>query len=221
MRIGHRADHRVVEVRAARNRRPRLGHNAVLRVVRAQLRLGEPGVQLHLVEHRGDAGGLNNLVEHLRVEVRHAHRLQLTHPLQLRELLEGLHVCPVLRPRPVHEVQVHEVEVQALERLFIGLGHALLVVVPQFRGHEQLFTGDVASLDGVVDRLAHLDLVVVQRSGVDVAVAQLDGGSHDRFHLVARQLVRAQAKEGEIVAVVQCRHWDAHRGSPSWRRAGR
>ena len=221
MRVRHGADHRVVEVRATSNRRPRLGHNVVLLVVRAQLRLGKPSVQLHLVQHRGDAGGLDNLVEHVRVEVRHAHGLQLPHPLQLRELLEGLHVGPVLRPRPVHKVQVHEIQVQALERLLVGLGHALLIVVPQLRGHEQLFTGDVASLDGVVDRLAHLDLVVVQRSGVDVAVAQLDRGSHDRFHLIARQLVRAQAEEGEIVAVVQRRHWDTHRGSPSWRRAGR
>ena len=52
---------------------------------------------------------------------------------------------------------------------------ALVVVVPQFGGDENIFTLDEAFIDGSLDSLAGLFLVLVVISTVKEAVALFDG----------------------------------------------
>ncbi len=73
-----------------------------------------------------------------------------------------------------------QVDVTQSPGLVLGLRHlqgvlALVVVVPQFGGDENIFTLDEAFIDGSLDSLAGLFLVLVVISTVKESVALLDG----------------------------------------------
>lgn len=55
---------------------------------------------------------------------------------------------------------------------------ALVVVVPQLRGNEQVLALDDALADGPTDTLARLLAVLVVPGAIDVAIPKLDGVVH-------------------------------------------
>ncbi len=202
------------QVLALAQRAPRLGGDAVLGVQGAQLGLREVGVQLDLVERRLHLGLLEQQLQVRHPEVRDADRADPALGVQLLEgapdVQEGV---AVHRARPVDQVQVQPVEAEAAERLVEGAQHpaaALLAGpvdgagVPQLGGHEQLVAGHA----GLGDRLAGARLVLVDRGGVDRAVAGLQRGAHRRDGLFVRHLPDAEAELRDSHAVVQCDRGD-------------
>lgn len=78
------------------------------------------------------------------------------------------------------EVHQEEVDVAEAPGLVLELGHlegvlALVVVVPQLGGDEELLTLDQAVGDGLADSLAGLGAVGVVPGSIELAVAELDG----------------------------------------------
>ncbi len=135
--------------------------------------IGEGGGGLDLI-HRGQyVGLLEQFGQVVPLEVAHADR---THAALRIELLHG---GPCLLPafgRPVDQIQIHIVQaepVQALLECILGAVFAN-VVVPQFRGDEQVCTVHIAFGDG----LAHRSLVAVYARRVDMAVPVLEGGAY-------------------------------------------
>jgi hypothetical protein len=69
----------------------------------------------------------------------------------LRELL----FAALKRNRPVYQVEIHIVEAEIIQRILERLLNIVRVVlvVPQLRREEDLFTGDAALPDGIADGL--------------------------------------------------------------------
>ena len=97
------------------------------------------------------------------------------------------------------EVEVHVVQAQLLQRLVEGCGRISLAVIPQLRGDEQLLARDA----GLGNRAAHAFLVSVDGSGIDVAVAHLEGLEDQLFGLVGVYLEDAEAELRDGVSIVQ------------------
>ena len=76
----------------------------------AHLALRQPRVQLHLIQNRNDAGLIDQPLQVVDVEVRHADRPDHAIRLELLQRTPGLNVLILLRRGPVDEVQVDVVE---------------------------------------------------------------------------------------------------------------
>jgi hypothetical protein len=84
------------------------------------------------------------------------------------------------RDREVDQVQIQIIELQILESPLAGPSHVLLAMVsiPEFTRHPEFVPpADTFSKD-LTETLAHLNLVAVVRSAVEVSVA--DFGCFDR-----------------------------------------
>ena len=165
-------------------------------------------MQLDLVHHGKDLGGVHERLQMMGLEVAHAdgahppvqvERLQRAPGFLVRALPR---VLGALGRRPVDEIEVDVVEMELLAGFLERLQRAVVaaVGVPHLRGDEQLFARHAAG----GQRLAHRRLVVVGRRRVDVAVA-VGKGLVDRIdaHLAVGHLVRAEADAGNLVAVSQ------------------
>jgi hypothetical protein len=106
----------------------------------------------------------------------------------------------------VHEVQVDAVESEPVEALADRGTRlvAVVAVVPQLRGDEQLSRGDAAAGDGRADAR----FVAVDRRGVDVAVADLEAFADRALRVRRRNLEHAVAELGDVVAVVELNRGD-------------
>src|SRR4051794_26471581 len=189
------------QVAALCDRAPRLGLDAVLHVIVAQLALDQPRVQLDLVD-RGDGVGL--LREPLQVgdrEVGDADRAGLPVGQRLLEALPRLDVAVFAGPRPVDEVEVDVVGAelgQALVQPLDGRVEAVAVVV-ELGGDEDL----VAGQPGLRQRLADALLVAVHLRGVDVPVAGVEGRPYRLRRLLRRHLVHPEAELRDLHAIVE------------------
>ena len=101
-------------------------------------------------------------------------------------------------------VQQHQVDVAAVEArkrtIKRGFGGFIAVVFhPDFAGDEDFFTRHAALFDALPD----FGLVHVGLSGVDVAVACFDRLRHCLRGFCGRNLVDAEAEDGDLYAVVQ------------------
>ena len=198
------------QVTTVTQRAPRLGRDAVLGVNGAQCLLREIGVQLNLVDNRNHAGLLDNLAQLLLGEVRNTNGTDLTLLLQLNQRTPGIQVQALLRLSPVNQVQVNVVGAQLLKGRLERLKSALvaLVGVPQLGGEEDVF----ASHAGVSDSAAYARLVAVNSGGVDVAVADLQGGAHNLLRDLVLNLPHAvaQLRNGSAVVELYVRYVVAH-----------
>ena len=178
----------------------------------AQLRLGEPRVQLHLVEHRGNTGLVNEILEDLLVEVSNTNGSDLAHPLQAGNGFKGLHVQPALWPRPVDEVQVQVIQLQLLHGFLEGLFRLLRAVVgvPDLGGDKQVLAADIARVNGLVQRSTQGPLVLVQRRRIKVAVAQVNGFADYANAFIVIELVGAQTELGHLAVIIERNSWHSH-----------
>ena len=173
--LGDLGDHRVVEHVALRDRRPRLGRDAVRLAVRAHLVVGEVRVQLDLVDRRHDVGLGGQALEVRDLEVRDADRAGAAVALELLERLPRRDEVAVVerRQRPVDEEQVDVVEAERRQR-----------PVERARARRRARWKPLLSLlvtktsprsrPDARTRLADARLVAVHLGGVDVAVADLE-----------------------------------------------
>ena len=83
-------NHGVIEHYPACQRGPCLGDDVIIVMESAQTGLRKARVNLHLVKHRRNTGGGNQVLEHVLVEVGHADGRNLTHTLQAGDSLKGL-----------------------------------------------------------------------------------------------------------------------------------
>lgn len=95
---------------------------------------------------------------------------------------------------PVHEVEVDVVGLEVFEGLCNGLGDALVPGVVELGGEPNLLTGDARGNDAV----ANLFLILVGKSGINVAVAVLEGGLDSELDLVGGGLPGSQADGGDL-----------------------
>lgn len=176
------------------------GHDVVLEAEVDELRVGQEGVDLNLVELRLDLTPLEHVLEAVDGPVGDANGLDLTAlvqlfhrpPRRLRVLGELLlddvlalvvqlgHVLIVLfgSDRPVDKEEVDVFELQpverALQRPFDLVG--LVEVVPHLGADEDVLAADIiVVLAEVAHGVADLVLVLVEPGAVEVAVALLQG----------------------------------------------
>ena len=135
--------------------------------------LSEEGMQLHLVDHRGDPGIQAQVGQPVRVEVAHADGPDLS---SLVQLLHGPPGSVVVVHRLVDQVQVQIVQAQLLHRSLEGSPSALIpgILNPQLGGDEQLFPGDPAFGDSG----SHRFLVEISGGGIDKPIPHRKGVAH-------------------------------------------
>lgn len=94
------------------------------------------------------------------------------------------------RRRPMHQIQVNVAEAKVGHAAPASRFHLvrLVVGVPQLRDHEQVFALHGAFVDLLLQRVAHFLLVFVQKSGVKVTVASVDGIFGGRASFLVQRL---------------------------------
>jgi hypothetical protein len=174
-RLGDRADNRIAQHLALRDRRPGLRRDAVRPAVGIHVGVGEVGVQLDLVDGRHNVAFGREPLQVRHLEVRHADRARAAVRPQLLEHPPRRDEVAVVErgQRPVDEKQVDAVEAELLQR---PVERATRVVRPvkgvaELARHEDL----VARQPGGPDRVADAALVAVHLGRVDVPVADLEG----------------------------------------------
>src|SRR5207248_8649415 len=94
-------------------RAPRFGEYSALGVESAELALLETRVQRDLVDRRHDAGGVDDPLQVLDLEVRDADRPDATLFAQRAQRLPRFQVQPAARDRPKDQLQVYLVATQS------------------------------------------------------------------------------------------------------------
>lgn len=156
-------------------------------------------------------GGLcaQQLLHVLDAKVAHADGADLTGADELLQLAPRVDKVPVRvvllevvgvgGARPVHEVQVDIVGLQAGEAALDGLGDALVPGVVELGGQEDVAAGHARGLDAVADLL----LVAVRKGRVDVAVPVPERRLDRRLDLVRLGLPRPEADGRDLGARVE------------------
>ena len=135
-------------------------------------------------------------------------KLEKANGAQLADVNSLLHRLPaddVLAVGLVEQQQVEVVQPKALQSrvdvlatLLVGIG-----LGEQFRGDEELLTGDDAVGDDLGDNLTDRDLVEVGVGGVDVPVTQLNSLAQVGMGLLRGHEVGAETNGGDGLAVVE------------------
>ena len=163
--------------------------------------LRQPGVQFDLVDHRDGVSFGKQPLEVVRVEVAYSDRADPAFGVQPLERAPRLDVAVLGRSRPVDEVQVEVVETKQVHARVKGAQGAVeaLVGVPHLGGDEDV----LARQPGAADPLSYLGLVVVERCGVDVAIADLDRRRDRLGCFLTRDLIDTESDLRDGVAVGQ------------------
>lgn len=213
-------DHRVLESASGcavsvegdpADRRPRLGQDPLLGVDLEELGLPEVRVHLDLV-HRGHHRRRRHQPAQVgRHEVADPDRTDLAVGQQsLQRLVGGDGELELSRQGLVQDQQVDLVEAELARALVEGVQGLVVAVVgdPHLRLDEDLRAVEAGATQKPTQRLAHLALVAVGRSGVDVPVTggqrRLDG----RNRLVRVRLEDAEPEGRHLDAVVEMQHGD-------------
>lgn len=93
-------------------------------------------VQLDLVNHRCDACLINQALQVMNLEVTDADAFHQPLFLQFNHPFPGINIMVDGGNRPVHQIQIDEIELKFLQTLLQGFARAFLIVIPQFRGNE-------------------------------------------------------------------------------------
>src|SRR5690606_19298817 len=148
---------------------PALGDDAQSVMLGTHGALLEPGMELDLVERRGDAGSGDDVLDIVALEIGDADGPRLAFLPQADQRLPGFDILAAKRRGPVDEVKIDIVGAQPLEARIHGPQGPLvaLVVVPHLGGEEYLVAGKA----GAPDRPAHAVLVFIGGGGVHMAVS--------------------------------------------------
>lgn len=98
----------------------------------------------------------------------------------------------------MHEVKVDIVETEVSQTLLEAFLDTTVVGGPQLGGDEEVLARDNARVNGLLDSLADLVLVLVAQSSVNVTVAGLDGVGHGARNLSGLGLPCSQAKSRDL-----------------------
>jgi hypothetical protein len=190
----------VLQQLALPQRTPRFGGDVVAGVELPQLRLLKTRVQLDLVQDRGLAGLVHDLLKMRDRKVRDPDRPGASLLLDPQKRLPAFPVQPAMRRRPVDQVQVHIIEAEPTEAVIErpqGIVEAL-ILVPELRGDKKLLAGQTGSRDGVAQPF----LVLVDLRAVDRAVADLKSLRDRRLRALVGHLPESEAKLWYRVSVV-------------------
>lgn len=172
---GNGLDFRTVESLTLSHGRVSLDVDATGDASLAELLVCEEGVRLNLVDRRLDAAVGEKVVELLDIKVGDANGLDLAgidglleRPPSLKTLL-GAHGTG-----RVHEVHVHVVDVELLERVFDSSSGLVVVSVPELGGDEDFGAGNVVLLGPLSEGTAN-SLLVHVTSGCNVQGFQYQG----------------------------------------------
>ena len=160
-----------------------------------------PRVELDLVDVRGHAGGVDDPLGVLGLEVGQAHGAHQPGLHQVDQALEGVDVAVPPRVGPVDQEQVDPVDPEPLGAHLEGVT-GLAPAVPfgvELGGHEQLVPGHAARAHPA----AHASLVSVGVGGVDEPVAEPDRLGHDPLGLAISHGPRPQPEMGHPGSVRQ------------------
>ena len=197
--LGDRPDRLVVGDPAPRDRRPRLGGDAVARVGGAGRLVGEVGVHLDLVHRRYHAGLVDDPVEVGGLEVRDTDRSVVPPPSR-----SSTRVRQVETKSPSYRVGSGQwmrnrstwsspsLSSDSGERAARVVGAVEAVV--ELGGDVELVARDAGGLDRGPD----LGLVAVHLGGVDVAVAHLERLLDGPLRLLGRHQEDAEAELGDL-----------------------
>ncbi|MNY18525.1 hypothetical protein D3C86_1519090 [compost metagenome] len=121
---------------ALSQRAPGFGLNFVRGVPGVQLTLLHEWVQLNLVDHWRNAGFINQTLQMMDLEITDPDALHQPLLLQVDQPFPRLDVMIDGRNRPVHQIEINEIELEFFQTFQQGFARAFLVVVPQFGGDE-------------------------------------------------------------------------------------
>ena len=165
--------------------------------------LGQVGVQLDLVDRRGDLAFGVQPPQVVRLKVRDADRAGSSVAVELLQGVPGRHVIAVVPggQRPVDQEQVYVVEAERVQRVVERLTGVIRAVeaIVQLAGNEHV--GAVKA--GLADGLADLLLIAVHLGGIDVPVPRLQGRSHGPGGVFRLDLKDTEAELWDLLAVVQ------------------
>jgi hypothetical protein len=114
----------------------------------------------------------------------------------------------------VHEVQIHIRRLQQIEALLQALLRACVERAPQLARDEEVLSLHDPARDDILQRLAHLILILVAERTVNVSVAALDGVDDRLLDLSRRRLPRTQSQRRDRGSGVQ-RNRSVHSGRRS------
>ena len=197
-----RDQQRVLQQALARTqRRPRLRDDLVRCVQLPQRLLRQVRRELDLVDHRHDAGLVDEPGQLLLRKVRNADRGDAPLLLQLDERLPGLDERVLGRHGPVDEVQVQHVEAELAHGGVEGAQRRVVALfeVPQLGRHEDVLARHV----GLGECPADAGLVAVDGRGVDVSVTRVQSQPDHALGDVVFDLPDAVAQLGDGVAVTE------------------
>mmetsp|Transcript_9711 Transcript_9711/g.15596 ORF Transcript_9711/g.15596 Transcript_9711/m.15596 type:complete len:202 (+) Transcript_9711:569-1174(+) len=159
--------------------------NPMLLAVGNKFRLSDIRVGLNLVDRRSDLGHLHNVINLFYVEVGDSNG---SHQAAFNKFL---HCCPCFRVVnfielivsvdkrethwPMNQIEIQVSEAQVLQSLLAGRKDFLFCViqVPHLAGNKQLLSFYPFILHAVLQGIAHLNLVPIDGSAVDVTISTL------------------------------------------------
>ena len=162
---------------------------------------------LQLVDHGFDLCNLHERLQMMGHEVADTDRFDPAGFVQLLKCFPGagIEFLPVMlmvvRNGPVDQVQIQILQAQIFHG-FLKSGQGGLITllsIPQLAGDEQLLTGNAA----LFDRLSYADLVAVNSSGVDVAIANFHSGFDGLADLVIGGQEGAETDAGDFNPVIE------------------
>ena len=164
-------------------------------------------MDLQLVDGGLDLSVIQQILQHVLLEVAHADGANAALLVQGLKGLPGGEIGLLLEAGPVHQVLIHIVQAQALERRVKGAEGVVVAVVgvPQLGAQEDLIAGQTALADTAADAL----FIHVDHGGVDLAIAH----SH-RVHHAAGGLTLVVGQEatqtlgGDLHPIVQLKSRD-------------
>ena len=127
---------------ALRQRAPGLGLDLVRRIPGMQLTLLHQRMQFDLVDHRCNAGFIDQTLEVVYLEVTHADAFHQPLFLQFNHPFPGVNIMVDSRNGPVHQIEIEVIQLELIQAFLQGFSRAFLIVIPQFGGNKQLFPVD-------------------------------------------------------------------------------
>ena len=166
-------------------------HNTQLPVPFQHLRLSEVGVTLNLVDSRFDLGASHEVEKHRHLAVGDTNRSDLSfldalfHGFPLDVERRGQYLDLVFRDfqsglHPVNEVEVEVLEAESLETAVDSFLDIVLIIVPQLRGDENIFTLN-ASFECFLETFTDFLFVLVDLGAVNVGVVVVHEGRPYQF----------------------------------------
>ncbi|CNT66845.1 Uncharacterised protein [Salmonella enterica subsp. enterica serovar Bovismorbificans] len=96
-------------------------------------------MKLDLVDHRGNAGFIDQTLEVMDLKVTDPNTLYQPLFLQRDHAFPGVDIVIDSRYGPVHQIEIEIIKLQFFQTLLQGFAGTFLIVIPQLSGDKQLF----------------------------------------------------------------------------------